>query len=300
VTVRSGSARIAAVLLMMVVLGACKDSNDAVPPVDPGPAMHQQAVDALSRWDTAVSAFTEPVIVPVGEPYGLIGGSDSAAAKYQKSAYNGLFSIAQDLPTNPAATGTVTWADGQTAQLPALSADDAWTAAPKAMPGSCADCATLQITDAKLVTGTVQTTRGPVTMPLWAYHLAGDTVWLTVPAVTLPQPDPTPPEWDSAHPPAGMSIDVARGSVTGRTLTVIFVGAKGGADQPCGVDYTGEAVESAAAVVVVLHEKHHPGNEICNAMGFVRQTDVTLKSPLGERAVLENRQGLPVPTVRLP
>jgi hypothetical protein len=78
---------------------------------------------------------------------------------------------------------------------------------------------------------------------------------------------------------------------------VSFVGSPGPASQPCGADYTAEAVESDLAVVVIVTEHRNPGLATCTAVGARRTAAVELASPLGDRAVLEVREGLPVPVL---
>ena len=83
-----------------------------------------------------------------------------------------------------------------------------------------------------------------------------------------------------------------------KKLTVSFIGAKDGADQACGADYTAEAVESELAVVIIIEA--HPSkielgpNVGCTRGGFLRTAVVKLQDVLGDRAVLEIKQGLPV------
>jgi hypothetical protein len=105
----------------------------------------------------------------------------------------------------------------------------------------------------------------------------------------------TPPPWDSNDPSSGLSLESASTKVGTRQLTVTFIGAPEPASKPCGADYTAAAVESANAVVVIVTEYPHSSDEICTAVGARRTTTVELASPLGARAVLEVRQGLPVP-----
>jgi hypothetical protein len=105
----------------------------------------------------------------------------------------------------------------------------------------------------------------------------------------------TPPSWDPYHAPGGLAIESATTSTSSRQLTVTFTGAPDPASRPCGVDYTGEAVESTNAVVVIVLEHRHAAGETCTSIGAPRTTTVDLAEPLGERAVLEVRQGLPVP-----
>lgn len=102
----------------------------------------------------------------------------------------------------------------------------------------------------------------------------------------------TPPPWDS---PPGISIESATGTRAGTQLTVTFTGAKGPATEPCGADYHAEPVESANAVVVIVIAQPHAANEICPGAGYPRTATLNLAQPLGQRAVLEARQGEPVP-----
>jgi hypothetical protein len=101
--------------------------------------------------------------------------------------------------------------------------------------------------------------------------------------------------WDASSPPAGSAIETARGSKTGTGLTVTFTGARGPATEPCGADYYAEAVESDRAVVVIVISQQHAAGEICPLIGYERTAKLNLAKPLGGRAVLEAREGLPVP-----
>jgi hypothetical protein len=49
------------------------------------------------------------------------------------------------------------------------------------------------------------------------------------------------------------------------------------------------------AVVVIVFEHLAPGDRVCTAIGAQRPTTVALAAPLADRAVLEVRQGAPVP-----
>jgi hypothetical protein len=162
----------------------------------------------------------------------------------------------------------------------------------------------VHIIGAKLVIGTVMTSRGAATAPVWEYDVAGTAVKLTRPAVSAPSVPLTPPAWDATHPAAGMGFDSAVATTTGLAVTVRFTGSRDGvADGPCGIDYIPEDVESANAVVIMLHEMQYtdpaPANMECTLIGNPRTATVLLTRPLGERTILDERQGLPVPTTRL-
>jgi hypothetical protein len=164
----------------------------------------------------------------------------------------------------------------------------------------------LYVTGATLVTSEIQTGRGRATVPTWEYTLEGTAARISrvavAPASSL---SVEPPPWDSSNPPAGLWIESAEVSSDGRRLTAHFTGSRGPATEPCGIDYSARAVESANAVVVIIDERHYEGpmrdsagRELaCNMMGFPRTATVDLAAPLGERAVLEVKQGQPVPVV---
>jgi hypothetical protein len=107
-----------------------------------------------------------------------------------------------------------------------------------------------------------------------------------------------PPAWDSNDPPVGIVVESVEVSADERQLHATFTGSPKPASQPCGVDYAGEAVESDLAVVVIIVEHRRPAPEACTSIGAVRSTMVRLAAPLGERAVLDAVQGLPVEVLR--
>jgi hypothetical protein len=104
-----------------------------------------------------------------------------------------------------------------------------------------------------------------------------------------------PPPWDPNNPPEGIWISSARGDADASQLTVAFTGSPGGRAQPCGADYTAEAVESDLAIVVIVTEHRNPTIGACTAVGAERTAVVDLAAPLGDRTVLEVERGLPVP-----
>ncbi|MFI2649626.1 MULTISPECIES: hypothetical protein [Micromonospora] len=65
--------------------------------------------------------------------------------------------------------------------------------------------------------------------------------------------------------------------------------------RPAAADPVGGQPSAHRAVVVIVITHPHAGDEACAALGALRTAEVELAQPLGERAVLEVRQGLPVP-----
>jgi hypothetical protein len=86
-------------------------------------------------------------------------------------------------------------------------------------------------------------------------------------------------------------------SADGRSVTVYFTGRHSSSDQPCGSDYTAEAVESDRAVVVVIVEHRYSGDndEMCELVGYGRTVTAALSRPLGTRVVLMLGYDTPLP-----
>lgn len=103
---------------------------------------------------------------------------------------------------------------------------------------------------------------------------------------------PTPSPWTS---PPGIAIESATTTGAGAQLTVDLTGVFGPATGRCGADYHAEPVESANAVVVIVIAQHHNSGEVCTLAGSPRTATLNLAQPLGKRAVLDVREGQPVP-----
>ena len=277
------------------LLAACMGSADDIA------KLRQEAHAALDRWASAVAAAGgQAAVVPVGELTGQLGDWEAAVGDNNKPALmSGLVEAAVSLPAVVPPDGEVAWPDGTTTTVPLTSAERAVAAIRAASGGPCGDCTALQITGAQLTTGPLQTSRGPATGPLWEFTVQGTAVRVTrvaiAGAITV-----VPPPWDPNNPPGGLSIDSATWTVGGQELTVTFIGAPLPGDQPCGEDYTTEAVESDLAVVVIVYRHPHMTLGACTAVGATRTATVVLAAPLGDRAVLEVQQGTPVPTVLTP
>ncbi|MET7671148.1 hypothetical protein [Micromonospora luteifusca] len=102
----------------------------------------------------------------------------------------------------------------------------------------------------------------------------------------------SPPPWNS---PPGIAIESVTGARAATQLTVTFTGTRGPATVSCGADYHAESVESVNAVVVIVIAQHHDTIEVCPMAGYSRTATLNLAQPLGERVVLDVRQGQPVP-----
>jgi hypothetical protein len=260
--------------------------------------IHAQALEALQRWAEAAAKSGGATVAFVGDQTGQIGTWEESVGDNNKPALGaGLLVAPSPLSDGRPDRSRVRWLDGKSVDVDVLSAADALAdlvAAATTGGGKCADCRPLRVTDANLATGLVETTQGPAEAPLWVFTIEGTNVRVTRIAVD-PSVTVVPPPYNADHPPDGLSIDLAVGEPDSTRLTVSFVGAVKAGDQACGADYTAEAVESDLAIVVIVTEHANTTAATCPDVGKTRTATVTLAAPLGKRAVLEVRQGLPVP-----
>jgi hypothetical protein len=288
-------ASVAAIIVAAASAGCAGNAGDAA-------QLRQQANAALARWADAVAAAGGPSpVVLVGELTSQVGEWEEAVGEnYKVALMAGRVEPNANLPAEVPPDGEVRWPGGFTASVALVSAQQAFAAIQGGAAAPCGDCTSLRITGSRLTTGSIETSRGPATGPIWEYTVQGTAVKVTRVAIAHPI-TVTPPLWDPNNSPVGLAIDSASGSVGGRELTVTFLGAPLPADQPCGEDYTAEAIESELAVVVIVTRHPHGGAfGACTLAGAVRTATAELAGPLGERAVLEVRQGLPVPVVLSP
>ena len=290
-------ARLAALALLAVVLAACQWG----PSPGQGGNGRDQATAALARWADAVAAAGgQSSIVLVGEPTGQVGDWEAAVGDNDKRALmSGLLVALVPQPTDTPPDADVQWPDGTTTTVPVMSAAAALAAAKAGSAGPCDGCVPLQVMAARLTTGPITTGRGPAVGPLWEFTIQGTAVKVTHVAIAHAIVV-TPPPWDPEAPAIGPAIESATGPVGGTELTVAFVGAPDAGNKPCGEDYTTEAVESDLAVVVIVTAHRAPALGGCSLVGAMRTATVQLAHPLGDRAVLEAQQGLPVPVVLTP
>ncbi len=279
-----------------VALAAATSGCGLLPSRDDSAKLHQQAQAALTRWADAVAAGGQSAFVPVGELTAQVGDWEEAVGGNNKSALMaGLVEAAVSLPAETPPDGELRWQDGSTKTVRLVSAQKALSGLKADGGGSCPECVPLRITGARLATGPIDTSRGPAQAPVWEFTLQGTAVRVTRVSIAGSVSVVVLVPSKSSDWPLGISIDSATGNVGGQKLTVGFTGAPAAGDQGCGADYTAEAVESPTAVVVIVTEHAHNGLfAACSSVGAVRTAEVELSAPLGDRAVLEVREGRPV------
>lgn len=264
-------------------------------------AAHQRGQAVLAAWADAVAAAgNRGWVTPVGELTGQIGDWEASVGDNNKRALMAgnvasVNSFADQAPPD----GKVTWPDGTTTKVSVMSAQQAVAAIGTTTEAPCSDCSMILLTNAQLTSGPIQTTRGPATAPIWEFNVKGSAVKVTRVAIDAAQIVPSLEEGD---PELSPPMDSASGTVGGKELTVAFVGAPNPGDQPCGEDYTAEAVESDLAVVVIVTRHPHvpPEAGACAAVGARRTATATLAAPIGDRVVLDLRTETPIPVVLTP
>jgi hypothetical protein len=262
-------------------------------------AAHQRAQVVLAAWADAVAAAgNHTSVTPIGELTGQIGDWEASVGDDDKrSLMAGYVVTVKELSEQAPPDGTVTWQDGTSTKVPLMAAQQAVGAIRSTPESSCSDCEPILLTEAQLTSGPIQTTRGPATAPVWEFIVQGSAVKVTRVAIASAQVVPHLGEGDPELSPPVVS---ASGTVGGLQVTVAFFGAPNPGDQPCGADYTGEAVESDLAVVVIVTRHPHVSAGACRLVASRRTTTATLAAPIGDRVVLDLRAGTPVPVVLAP
>ncbi|GIF51690.1 hypothetical protein Afe04nite_62290 [Asanoa ferruginea] len=284
-------------MLALVVAAGCATAGPRE--LDPEATLatvRPTADNVLARWDRAATSNEITVYQPLGA-FRQVGDWEPALGDSKAALLAGLVEAAGALPAAPDRRD-VRLHDGRTRPVRPLSAaetlDRAKRLAMRDAPSACPTCSPLRVAGARLVSAALGTVGGRATAPAWELRLEGSAVRLVAVAV----PDSAVTELEAFGRPEGQNAGswIERADpVDGPALAVVFPAAPYGADKPCGADYTGEAVESARAVVVLLatiryYEKEGPDD--CPA--GVQQLTIPLRRPLGDRVVLQLFTGVPV------
>src|SRR5215475_4440020 len=217
---------LAAIAAALVGLSACHTGRFAAPR-DPVPMqetdadralMHQQAVDALARWDAAYAAAKQPVFAPLGElgPSVIgIGPSENEKELLSSTDFTMDPGLRADIPDK----NELRWASGPTRPVAVVSAGAAFATMTASLRSHCLGCTPTRstpVTAARMITVSIGTVDGPVTAPAWEYTLAGYSARLVMPSVAPGEAliPPTAP-WDSAHPPLGLSSETVKSTSDG-------------------------------------------------------------------------------------
>jgi hypothetical protein len=151
----------------------------AAPTDDTVARLHAQAQAALARWADAVAAAAAgpKAFVATGELTSQIGDWEASVGDNDKRALlAGMVEVASSLPTDPPPDGRIAWQDGMTATVGLVSAARAAADIRAGSSGDCGGCRPIEITGAHLTTGSIDTSRGSATVPVWAFSVQGTSV----------------------------------------------------------------------------------------------------------------------------
>jgi hypothetical protein len=229
---------------------------------------------ALDLWsDFPVDRTPRPLVGLAGRDIvdPLYGFRDSVL----KCAYcDGAFERPATFPAGPPTAGG----------YPIISAEDAFAALIAAGDGQGSET-TLAVTDMRLTTSTFDTDRGARLLPAWLISLRDVQNPAAVLAVAR----------SARFLPDGIvdlhRVGVARMSADEMTLTVAFVG---GPPESHEYEYAAHVLESRTAVAVTVQTTRLPTGRH-HLVGYAREANVTLRSPLGARVVVDGSCGAPRP-----
>lgn len=278
----------------MLTAASPKVAPAATPPAAGDPLV-TQARAVLSRWESQVRGSDPGEPILLGDLTSQIGTWEEPVGDNNKAALMaGFVKVVDPLSDAPVGDGEIRWADGRSERVGVLTATEAFAEIVSDGAGECGDCEPVTLGHPVLGTAEVQTARGPATVPGWHFAVEGSSVVVTRAAVADRLAVTVPP-WNADDPPPGFSIEAAVGNPEDAQIVVSFVGAPGPASESCGADYIAEAVETNVAIAVIVREHPHAEGEACRLVGAERTATVALTAPLGDRAVLEIREGRPVP-----
>ncbi|MCQ8192330.1 hypothetical protein [Streptomyces rugosispiralis] len=195
------------------------------------------------------------------------------------------FVLRGGLPATPREGGQVRWRSGGSLTLPLMGARTAYENVARGRN----DGPHLTVTGARMGEMTMATSRGPATVPAWLFSLEGYATPLKRAALgpsRLPQPPIEPTRAGSPHGPAPLKLVEVAGD--GRSITVRA--GHGSCDDGPAVD----VLETGGSVVLsgsVVGAEDGP----CTAELLTEDVTVKLKRPVGDRVLLDELTGRPVP-----
>ncbi|GIF72026.1 hypothetical protein Asi02nite_15440 [Asanoa siamensis] len=286
----------------MLSAAGCSGGGSGGPvEVDPGPALATQrpmAGEVLARWDQAATGAEIVVVEGYGGARQIGEWAADVAENHDGALRTGLIEAARALPPPPG-RALIELPDGRTRSVapldPAATLDRVRRGVPVKWnePARCPACRPLRVTAARAIVAPLDTVAGPAIAPAWEFGLEGSDVRLIATAVPDKAVTLLAPLHETAPRDTGVWVEVAH-AVDGPALAVTFLGAPRPADRPCGVDYTGEAVESGRAVVVLVAPRRTYPQSRCTSEAGANRLTVPLDAPLGDRVVLQLHTGLPV------
>ncbi|WP_172386292.1 hypothetical protein [Streptomyces sp. MNP-20] len=244
-----------------------------------------RARQVAAAWDgstaaTAWRASYDPIGTEVQMPRGGLHNRTDKQAYQSKN-----FILRGKLPVTRPKSGLVTWAWGRSLTRPLVGADESY----KTLAGSPVGRRPyLTVTGAKLDTMRVATSRGPATVPAWAFTLDGYASPLKRAAAT-PTKLPPPPIRAARDIPGYPLNRLVQIAADGRSVTVVAL--HGACDSGSTVD----VLETSGSIVLSASVKGHKVGGNCTKQARMQQVKVKLERPVGDRLLLDTRTGQPVP-----
>ncbi|WP_214317137.1 hypothetical protein [Nonomuraea sediminis] len=258
------------VLACILTLLAATASASAIPE----PTFSQRADAAIARWRSSGAAETwRHGYVPVGD-------TTAMSPRTAKALEDELtWRLRAGNPRGPA-YGEIRWDDGSSLRVPLLTAGYVVTelaqSAPRPICGP-PECDIYEVTRAHMTTMRVETNRGPATVPAWrlwvkgvpgtVYQAAVDEERIAVSRDAMPFRSYRP------GPGSTLTFEVTHGSCD--SVRRIFVR------------------EESDVVVVGAEVRMSAPDTMCDMMLRIDTRTVTLKAPLGSRAVINADAAIP-------
>jgi hypothetical protein len=249
-------------------------------------AFDQRAAQVVQQWSgTAMAKAWTSGFVPLQE---LLVPPPTPTFSYS----TGTVTISAAAPPAPPASGHVRFADGDTLTVPLESWADAssdfqttsgFPACPAPLPQSAPLCS-LTITRIALGTTMLWTSRGEARVPAWLMtvsQLPGPIARVAVPLSAMVAAPPAQRVF-----PTGVNETTSLDSVDGARISVTLLTGT------CDEDIQARTYETPTAVVIGAI--HASKDEICTLEGHATSASVTLRAPLGNRALLDISTGYPL------
>ncbi|MFD9948124.1 hypothetical protein ACFWYW_55140 [Nonomuraea sp. NPDC059023] len=207
-----------------------------------------------------------------------------------RSAHNGVWQLAAELPKASPERADVRWPDGEVSQVPLISAASAYaqfSRPAKLIEEDCParGCRPLRVIGARLGKVPLQTSRGTIQAPAWMFAVEG-VEQKKVHVAIAPSAVTARPERVQGDIEEVMAFELTAGKPHELLLRYGY-GA-------CDTVHGARAYETDQLVVVDVDTRDSGSGEVCPAMLKTATTTVALARPLGERLVLDSGTGLPV------
>lgn len=289
---------IAGLLVLAGTAAGCGDSVVVLgpgAPADPGAAsaaFDTRAAEVARAWQTSGDVTTwQHGFVPLADLTVLPPGDGTGETK--DALTNGRFVLQTPLSMPAPPPGRVTFADGTTMSVPLETAGAAFTeiapgisTCPTSADPAAAACRVLQVTRVDLGTDTILTSRGPATVPMWQFTVAGLAPPVERVAVSPSVITRTPVSGGNGVSLPGIDGPRALAAISESAVTFrVMVG-------DCDIEEHPLLYEDAQTVVVGVFSTTKQG--ICDAVGVIKAFTVTLAKPLGTRVVLDVLTGDPL------